>query len=156
MRENFSGKHKNVILSLSLTSHICGRWLGIHQGKIWNFYEWQYNYLIQLKTLWQKEKLLICFQNVSAIDALKCVCIWERVNGATCTNQYPSFNPFPHTTNLKDQSLNKSWKHCGKRRNCLLWAISPFAIMFSKDVRCRCITSGKVYLICYFLVFHAL
>ena len=28
-------------------------------------------------------------------------------------------------------------KHCGKRRNCLLQAISPFPTVFSKDLYCR-------------------
>ena len=28
-------------------------------------------------------------------------------------------------------------KHCGKRRNCSLWAISPFPTLFSKDFYCR-------------------
>ena len=27
-------------------------------------------------------------------------------------------------------------KHCGKRRNCLLQAISPFPTVFSKDLYC--------------------
>ena len=30
-------------------------------------------------------------------------------------------------------------KHCGKRRNCLLWAISSFPTMFSKAVSCWCV-----------------
>ena len=28
-------------------------------------------------------------------------------------------------------------KHCGKRRNCSLRAISPFPTVFSKDLHCR-------------------
>ena len=28
-------------------------------------------------------------------------------------------------------------KHCGKRRNCSLRAISPFSTVFSKDLYCR-------------------
>ena len=28
-------------------------------------------------------------------------------------------------------------KHCGKRRNCSLRAISPFPTLFSKDLYCR-------------------
>ena len=30
-------------------------------------------------------------------------------------------------------------KHCGKRRNCLLRAISSFLTVFSKALYCRCI-----------------
>ena len=33
--------------------------------------------------------------------------------------------------------FRKSRKHCGKRRNCLLWAISLFSAVFSKDLYCR-------------------
>ena len=29
--------------------------------------------------------------------------------------------------------MTKSWKHCGKRRNCSFWAISSFVTMFSKS-----------------------
>ena len=32
-----------------------------------------------------------------------------------------------------------SQKHCGKRRNCSLWAISSFPTMFSKTVCCWCV-----------------
>ena len=35
------------------------------------------------------------------------------------------------------KSLQKGRKHCGKRRNCMLWAISPFSILFPKDLYCR-------------------
>ena len=31
-------------------------------------------------------------------------------------------------------------KHCGKRRNCSLRAISPFRTVFSKDLYCRHVT----------------
>ena len=33
--------------------------------------------------------------------------------------------------------LETDRKHCGKRRNCSLWAISPFPAGFSKDLYCR-------------------
>ena len=32
-----------------------------------------------------------------------------------------------------------SRKHCGKKRNCSLWAISSFPTMFSKAVSCWCV-----------------
>ena len=35
------------------------------------------------------------------------------------------------------RGLQKGRKHCGKRRNCSLRAISPFAIVISKDLYCR-------------------
>ena len=33
--------------------------------------------------------------------------------------------------NIKWKFTEKSWKHCGKRRNFLFWEISPFVKMFS-------------------------
>ena len=33
--------------------------------------------------------------------------------------------------------LQNGRKHCGKRRNCSLWAISPFPTVFSRDMYCR-------------------
>ena len=62
-----------------------------------------------------------------------------------------SFNPFPHTAILQQTSLKTSrqnthknpinkvliivmyWKHCGKRRNCLFWAIYTFVRMIFKS-----------------------
>ena len=45
-----------------------------------------------------------------------------------------------------------SWKHCGKRRNCSFWAISPFPTMFSKAVCCWCVKMSiygvKDYICC--------
>ena len=35
--------------------------------------------------------------------------------------------------------LQTARKHCGKRRNCSLRVISPFPIVFSKDLYCRLI-----------------
>ena len=35
-------------------------------------------------------------------------------------------------------------KHCGKRRNCLLRAVSPFPTAFSKDLHCRNVKPGLV------------
>ena len=33
--------------------------------------------------------------------------------------------------------LHTGRKHCRKKRNCSLWAISPFPTVFSKDLYCR-------------------
>ena len=44
--------------------------------------------------------------------------------------------------------IKKGRKHCGKRRNCMLWAISPFPRVFSKGLfprgirRCHCVGMG--------------
>ena len=35
------------------------------------------------------------------------------------------------------RGLQKGRKHCGKRRNCSLRAISPFPTVISKDLYCR-------------------
>ena len=45
-------------------------------------------------------------------------------------------------------------KHCGKRRNCSLRAISPFPTVFSKDLYCRhvktraCLGKGSTSCVC--------
>ena len=39
-----------------------------------------------------------------------------------------------------DTVICLSRKHCGKRRNCLLRAISPFPTMFSEAVLLMCLT----------------
>ena len=47
--------------------------------------------------------------------------------------------------------LQAGRKHCGKRRNCLIQAISPFPTVFSKDLYCShiktrsCLGKGKKY-----------
>ena len=65
-----------------------------------------------------------------------------------------SFNPFPNdfldSSKLKEFTDDNSKfdenggkfskrrrKHCVKRRNCSLWAISPFPTVFSKDLHCK-------------------
>ena len=37
--------------------------------------------------------------------------------------------------------LQEGRKHCAKRRNCLLQAISPFPLVFKKDFYCRHVTN---------------
>ena len=79
---------------------------------------------------------------------------WVQLIGI---NNRPTFNPLPDmpilgssNSNAKKDLLSKiytngdtvislSWKHCGKRRNCSLRAISPSPTMFSKAVCCRCV-----------------
>ena len=39
--------------------------------------------------------------------------------------------------NMAESSPKGYRKHCGKRRNCSLRAISPFPTVFSKDLYCR-------------------
>ena len=47
--------------------------------------------------------------------------------------------------------LQTGRKHCGKRRNCLLWAISSFPTVFSKGLYCRrvksraCLGKGSLF-----------
>ena len=43
---------------------------------------------------------------------------------------------------IGDTVIWLSWKHCWKRRNCLLQAISPFPAVFSKAVCCWCIKTS--------------
>ena len=86
-------------------------------------------------------------------------CLWKRKItlfrhlNSTCRNNKStsreniSIKPFPKQQNLDPSKLKefadnnfkfnengrKFSKHCGKRRNCLLWAISPFPTVFSKN-----------------------
>ena len=86
-------------------------------------------------------------------------CPFSRVarqyyNASLMCSSPPFFNPFPndkfrlfHTERvckrrfqigLKWQKvLQTGRKHCGKKRNCSLRAISPFPTVFSKDLYCR-------------------
>ena len=43
------------------------------------------------------------------------------------------------------ESSPKGKKHCGKRRNCSLRAISPFPTVFSKDLYWRHVKTGLVW-----------
>ena len=74
--------------------------------------------------------------------------------GLTLYHTILTFNPLPHIPVLGSSNsaankdmMAKIWthgdtinclskKHCGKRRNCSLQAISPFPTMFSKAVCC--------------------
>ena len=65
-------------------------------------------------------------------------------HGLLTLSQTTKFRPFK--TDLADNNFkfdengrkfSKGGKHCGKRRNCLLRAITPFLIGFSKDLFCR-------------------
>ena len=69
-----------------------------------------------------------------------------------------------------DSAADDLWNHCGKRRNCSWWAISPSAIRFQlykiimiiiywvylnfKVVCCRFIVYGKVIFIILFHIQH--
>ena len=45
----------------------------------------------------------------------------------------------------RQEVLQKGRKHCGKRRNRSLRAISPFLAVFSKDLYCRHVKPGLVW-----------
>ena len=56
--------------------------------------------------------------------------------------QFPIYQSKTEILNFKfDENgrkfFKKGRKHCGKRRNCSLRAISPFPTGFSKDLYCR-------------------
>ena len=44
-----------------------------------------------------------------------------------------------------EESSFKGRKHCGKRRNCSLRAISPFPVVFSKGLYCKQVKPGLVW-----------
>ena len=47
---------------------------------------------------------------------------------------------------MGDTVISLSRKHCEKRRNCSLRAISPFPTMFSKAVGCSSVKMSTLYL----------
>ena len=66
----------------------------------------------------------------------------------TCLNPFPNYKFWLFQTERVCRRQFWTWwkwqkvcqmgrKHCGKRRNCLLRAISPFPTEFSKDFYCR-------------------
>ena len=82
------------------------------------------------------------------------------------TNSRTCINPFPNHKILDWSKLKvcrwqfqilwkwqkdpqRGRKHVGKRRNCSLWAISPFSTVFSKDLCCRHIKPRA----CFILLF---
>ena len=58
-----------------------------------------------------------------------------------CVQSIKQLLTFSETTNFRlfqiERVLLKGEKHCGKRRNSSSRAISPFPIVFSKDLYCR-------------------
>ena len=101
-----------------------------------------------------------CVIIFSIVSPLHCVIIFSIVSPLHCVIRssfstvaqtgYYSFNPFPNNKlwtlpNWKSLQQFQIWKklqkvlqmdrkHCGKRRNCSLRAISPFLTVFSKDL----------------------
>ena len=74
-----------------------------------------------------------------------CAMIWHTTWNLT-RSQTTNFRLF-QTGRLSRQQFWTWWKwqkvfqmdrkHCGKRRNCSLWAISPFPTVFVQDLFCR-------------------
>ena len=82
----------------------------------------------------------------------KGICTWQRKWGS---NDSIFLLTLSQTTRLRLFQTDRVWrqqfyfwwkwqkvlptsrKHCGKRRNCSLRAISPFPTVFSKDLHCR-------------------
>ena len=111
-----------------------------------SFYMWERvkSFLSLVKknhTLWNKEKLLKidvsifsplkCFQSrhhltLSHIQLFCSRWFWKLL-GQKMVNLY----------NCRYKLLKEVEKHCGKWRNCLCWAIFPFATIFSKVVCSR-------------------
>ena len=113
--------------------------------------------------------------------SLAWVNLLRKAKSLTLIWNWLSFNPLPddkfltlpnwkslHTTisNLTKmaKAIQMGRKHCGKRRNCLLRAFSPFPTVFSKGLfprgvkRCHCVWKGlNIEIFCYRLetVLHA-
>ena len=59
---------------------------------------------------------------------VKCI---QEITIVTVKIMKKDFNPFPHNVHFDALNIYSCGKHCEKRRNCLLQAISPFLTMFS-------------------------
>ena len=79
-----------------------------YKGKVWLFYAIEWH-VLTLSTY-----------NKSAVDDFE-------------NNYAKILNKFINERKI----IQQSWKYCGKMRNCSSWAISSFAMMFSKVVCCR-------------------
>ena len=109
-------------------------------------------YLIRLKTLWEKEKMLVISIFSFSYNVFES-CLFQRLGSFSSY----IFNPLPDMQILGSSNsvankdiMSKIWtngdtlislsrKHCVKRRNCSLRAISSFPTMFSKTVYCWCV-----------------
>ena len=121
----------SICITLSHIQQICSRQLWKHtRKKLKTLFKWKYNNWIELKTWWQKEKLLVLsnfffcqhdFKKLSAPEASESVYMRERVR----TIEYNS------TASNLQKSFDTSWKHCGKMSYCSELGISPFTTMFS-------------------------
>ena len=82
------------------------------------------------------------------VEILKLICTTRERNAWMCLTHYQTTNfRLFQTERVCRRQLWIWWKwqevlwtvrkHCGKRRNCSLQAISPFSTVFSKDLYCR-------------------
>ena len=99
------------------------------KGIYWN---WKYMFKIRLFIL---RDLILTF------------CVYKiTISGHSCLNPLPDMPILGSSNSAANKDMmSKLWanghaivwlsrKYCGKRRNCSLWAISPFPTMFSKAV----------------------
>ena len=113
--------------------------------------KWGYSYLIELKILSEKEKLLVTSNFSSSHNFFKSYLLLMH------QNEYPWSKGLTHyqTTNFGlfqtervcrwqfqiwwkwKKVIQPSRKHCGKRRNCSWRAISPFPSVFKRLVSQR-------------------
>ena len=104
-------------------------------------------YHIGKKTLWEKEKLLVPSNFSFSHNVFHSYISFVRQNEALygyglTLSQTAHFRLFQTERVCRRQFqiywkwkkvLQTGWKHCGKRRNCSLWAISPFPTVFFKS-----------------------
>ena len=145
-----------------------------------------------LKTLWEKEKLLMtssfsfshsvfypfwrtfCHFHKTQNCRLQTLSVWKSLKFVVRkrvkhvgTHSNDSCNHFELTlysidTHFDPSTTESFLKHCGKRRNCSLRAISPFPTVLSKDLSCRhvntraCLGKGKKRFRIFLLVYSLL
>ena len=91
---------------------------------------WSTCYLFMQKVQTDEFKILLFGNTYISQDVGNRLCLVKRLRWATPGPSWPSCLNW-------QKVLHTGRKHCGKRRSYSLQAISPFPLVFSKDLYCR-------------------
>ena len=100
---------------------------------VWIISKWSQTWRIRKQTQYCTHD-----STIQTVQEEKQKAFWKYCAKKNRKYRWPVLPLFPHWTN-GDAIFWLSRKYCGKRRNCSLWAISPFPTMFSKTFQCWCI-----------------
>ena len=137
---------------------------GLTKKQTWNQTKWKHlrtttklwlelwNFAVkELKIMWEMLLANICFFSLNVFTGSFTLALW---NFALTLSQTTNFGLFQTERVCRQQfqiwwkwqkDFQKGWKHCGKRKNCSLRAISPFPTVFSKDFYRRHLKTGLVW-----------